>query len=250
MYALPKTKGILRALVLGQRGEISEEVKELFQMAGVSHILTVSGIHVSILFIFVTWLVKASLKWLQIAVNKKLLILFSLPIVWGYISLIEGPPSAFRAGLMFTTAALLVLLYRPFSVINYLFITAFFILLINPADLWSPSFQLSFAATSGILVLAPKLSDFVDRFFAGSSSLQKKSKISIDRIIKWFFFYNYNLYFNCCANFHLTLFNLTFQQHFPYWANNKFNCYPYYKHFYFANLFPCSYFFFIFNPYC
>lgn len=185
-YASPKTKGILKALILGQRGEIPQEVRELFQITGVSHILAVSGVHVSVLFLFLRWFIKILSKWLQITIDKNLPTLLSLPIIWGYILLIGGPPSALRAGLMFTTVALLILFYRPFSLLNNLFIAAFFILLIYPASLWSPSFQLSFAATSGILLFVPKISGFVDRLFVKSLTPPKENKNVFGKTIKWF----------------------------------------------------------------
>ncbi|MEM0487784.1 MAG: DNA internalization-related competence protein ComEC/Rec2 [Candidatus Bathyarchaeia archaeon] len=186
-FASPKTRGILKALILGQRDEILQDVRELFQITGVSHILAVSGIHVSVLFLFSTYFVKIILKWLHINISKNILTFLSLPLVWGYIYLVGGPPSALRAGLMFTTTVFLVSFYRPFSAVNNLFIAAFFILLINPSSLWTPSFQLSFAATSGILLLAPRVSTFIDKLFIDYGTSYEKKKISVRKTIKWFF---------------------------------------------------------------
>lgn len=149
-----RARGLLKALVLGQRGEIRKEDQELLQKTGTSHLLAISGLHIGIL-------AGALLLLLRLVTGKRgprsLPHLLALPLLWAYVILVQAPVSALRAALMAASFSLLLSFGRPRGLFNLLCLAALLILLFWPESLWSPSFQLSFMATAGIILMAPRL---------------------------------------------------------------------------------------------
>ena len=76
-----------------------------------------------------------------------------LALLWGYILLAGAPPSAVRAGIMGSAFLLALAVGRMPAAVNALGLSAFLVLLVEPLSLWDRSFQLSFTAMSGVLLL-------------------------------------------------------------------------------------------------
>lgn len=147
-----RARGILKALILGERGEVGREDRELLQRTGTSHLLAISGLHIGIIGGFLVLILR-----LLLPGRRYLPALLALPLVWAYVILVQSPVSALRAALMAASLSLLVVLGRPRGLFNLLCLAALLILLFEPGALWSPSFQLSFLATAGIVLLAPRV---------------------------------------------------------------------------------------------
>ncbi|OGX29291.1 MAG: DNA internalization-related competence protein ComEC/Rec2 [Omnitrophica WOR_2 bacterium RIFCSPHIGHO2_02_FULL_67_20] len=149
--------GLLLGLLLGQRAEIDEELKEAFVNTGTVHLLVISGFNVGLIALLFEGLFR----------------LLGLPWRWrllcsaaglGIFCLLTGvqPPVA-RATLMAWVVLGSLALDRTISWPNTLAAAALAILWVNPTQLFEPSFQLSFGAVLSLLVFAPRAYAWLDR---------------------------------------------------------------------------------------
>lgn len=144
----PVSAALLAGLLLGDRGDLPHDVDAAFRRAGVYHVLAVSGFNVA--------LVAASV-WILLALAcapRRLAALVAAGVVAGFAAVAGPQPSVLRAALMAGLVLGALALEREAAVLNSLALAALVILAARPGDLHDPGFQLSFAATAGI-VLAP-----------------------------------------------------------------------------------------------
>ena len=149
------TKGILKALILGDRSDISQNLREAFHRAGVGHILAISGLHIGIVastaFLLFSWILSYVKPLLWSGWTKKgAAILSFFPVVaYGFLSGMS--PSTQRAVIMVSLFLLTFLFEREHDLMNTLSLAAMLILIFNPPALFSVSFQLSFSAVLSIV---------------------------------------------------------------------------------------------------
>ncbi len=151
---LPETSAALLAgLLLGERTALPRETDEGFRRAGVYHVLAVSGFNVALLAssVFATLAL--------VGVPRRGAALAAGVVLIGFALVVGGQPSVLRATVMGLLLLLSVLLERESQVMNALALAAILLLLWSPGDLREPGFQLSFAATAGIIYLAPPMSE-------------------------------------------------------------------------------------------
>jgi len=141
---------ILSAMLLGNRGEIPDEVSHNFRQIGLGHILAISGLHIAIITALFFWIILKLGLW-----RKHAFILTSLFLVF-FIAMIGAPPSAIRAGIMGFLFLLAQYFGRGYSFQNAIIIAATAILIFQPLSLFHcVSFQFSFSAMLAILLLFP-----------------------------------------------------------------------------------------------
>ena len=143
--------GIFHAAFLGEKEHLPESLNTLFRKAGIIHLLAISGFHAALLYSAIF----AALGLLILPPRYRTLI--SLAALWCYLFFIGFIPSLFRATVMVTFFCVSMLFQRKNHVVHSLGIAGFFWLLISPHSLFAPGFQLSFAATAGIVLLQPAL---------------------------------------------------------------------------------------------
>ncbi|MGQ9646265.1 MAG: DNA internalization-related competence protein ComEC/Rec2 [Thermodesulfobacteriota bacterium] len=157
----PLSSGIFKALVLGERGDIPEEIKEQFTVAGIAHLLAISGDHLGIIallsFSLFLWILKRSEFLLLTLSVKKWAAGLTLPFILLYTFIAGAGISVIRATIMVTTFFLSILFGRERNLLHTLVLAAFLILLFSPPSLFDVSFQLSFLAVLSILYLVPRL---------------------------------------------------------------------------------------------
>ncbi len=167
-YGLSEPEASLgRAIILGDKKGLSNTLRIQFAQAGISHIVAISGMHISILAaIVMTFL-------LGIGLNRKhSFILASLFLVI-YIFLIGLPASAMRAGLMGFLVLWALHLGRLNKLTNSLVLAAAILLIINPKLLRDDiGFQLSFLAVLGIAYGYPILDSWFDKLKRQSKPLK------------------------------------------------------------------------------
>ena len=143
------TYKLLAALCLGCRQEITSATKELFQNTGTIHILAISGLHIGAIFAFFLCL----LRLFHFKNRKSRLIL--IPLIW-FVACITGlSPSACRAATILSFITIGEAFKQETIPLNAIAAAAFFSLLINPELLYSVSFQMSYAAYTGIILIYP-----------------------------------------------------------------------------------------------
>jgi len=147
--------GIIQALLLGQRHDISEETYNNYKNAGAVHILAVSGLHIGILLLLLQFLLRP-LEYLPKGKTLKLIVIVIL--LWGFAFLAGLSASVIRAVTMFSFVAYALYLNRPGNTFNILALSMFFILLVvNPLLLFQVGFQMSYAAVFAIVWIYPLL---------------------------------------------------------------------------------------------
>ncbi len=152
-YGLSEPESSLaRAIILGDKKGIPDDLRDKFSKTGISHIMAISGMHISILAgLFMIILLGAGL-W------RKHAFYFSAVFLFIYIMLIGLPASAMRAGLMGFLVLWALNLGRLNKLVNSLVLAAAILLFINPKLLRGDiGFQLSFLAVLGISLVYPAL---------------------------------------------------------------------------------------------
>lgn len=146
---------ILGALTLGYQDSLSDDLLQGFRTTGTVHVLSVSGLHVGIIYLLISFLLGFIRKGTKYYWLKPLLIIL---LLWGYAFVTGLPVSVVRASLMLSVFCVAEIMGKKSFSMHALFIAAFFILLYNPFSLFDVSFQLSFVSVLAILFLHPKLS--------------------------------------------------------------------------------------------
>ena len=142
------------ALILGQQQDISPEIIKDYQYAGAVHVLSVSGLHIGFILLFVTFLLKPFPNTRRGSFIKLIIILFSL----SSFGLIAGlAPSVLRSVTMFSFVAIGMYLRRSTNIFHTLLVSILLILLFEPSFLFDVGFQLSYFALFFILWLQPLL---------------------------------------------------------------------------------------------
>ena len=145
---------VINALLLGQRQDLSPEDYNNYADAGAIHILAVSGLHVGVILLIFSFLLKPLNKTKYGSIAKSVLLLF---ILWSFAFIAGLSPSVTRATTMFSVVSIAMNLKRPTNIYNTLAISMFLILLFKPLYIFDVGFQLSYLAVFGIVWVQPIL---------------------------------------------------------------------------------------------
>lgn len=138
--------GLVTALTIGDKDLLDREKLTSFSRAGAMHIMAVSGMHVGMISLGLTYLLFFLRRRLRIA--RVLMITTAL---WGFAFITGMTPSVLRATIMFTFLQAGTLLHRPAAAMNSLLASAFILTVARPAVLFEAGFQLSYLAVAFIL---------------------------------------------------------------------------------------------------
>lgn len=152
----PDELAIINALVLGQKQDISSEIYDSYTDSGAIHILAVSGLHVGIILLIITFILKP-LK--QIKHGNLIVILCSIILLWLYAFLTGFSPSVIRATAMFTLVSIAINLKRKTNTYNTLIGSILIILIFQPQFLFDVGFQLSYVAVFSIVAFQPLIAN-------------------------------------------------------------------------------------------
>lgn len=143
-----KTAGFAAALLLGDRSGISYETDTAFRISGISHIIAVSGLHVSILF---------GLIYTLLARRRALSCVIGIPVLILFAAVAGFTPSITRACIMQSLMLLSMVLDREYDPPTSLAFSVLVMLAINPLTILSVSFQLSVGCMLGIFLFSGKI---------------------------------------------------------------------------------------------
>lgn len=146
---------VVCALILGQQQDISKDILKDYQYAGAIHILSVSGLHVGFILLFITFLLKPLPKNKLGNTTRLLSVIISL---WGFAILAGLSPSVVRSATMFSFIAVGMYLKRSTNIFHTLLVSMFLILFFQPSFLFDIGFQLSYLSLFFILWLQPLIS--------------------------------------------------------------------------------------------
>lgn len=143
---------VVSALLLGFREYLDEDLRREFAGAGAMHILCVSGLHVSIIFLVLKFLLSFLNKVPRGRIVQTVLVIL---LIWFYAAITGFSPSVLRASTMFSFVALGQSFRRTTSIYNTLAASAFLLMIIDPYIITRIGFQLSYLAVISIVALQP-----------------------------------------------------------------------------------------------
>lgn len=146
------------ALLLGDRDALSDDVRLAFERSGVSHLLALSGLHVSVLMGGLEWLLR------KLCCPKKVRAAVVIPVAFGYMLLTGGSPSTVRAVLMLSVLQLGFLLRAEYDPLTALFLSLTGILLVVPCAIADTGMWMSFLAAGSIVTFLPSFSERLQSF--------------------------------------------------------------------------------------
>ena len=190
---------LLAAFSVGEKRGFSQELKEVYSDAGVSHLLALSGLHLGLFYMVVVTLLGfagGSRKWY---IARELL---ALLLLWVFAFVAGLTPSIVRAAVLFSLVSVGRCLRRDSSSLNSLAFAAMVMLLFSPRLLFDISFQLSFSAVLAIILLTPWLRELFGcnkrgRLYRSLVSLLAVSFSAQVGVLPfvWYYFGTFPLYF-------------------------------------------------------
>lgn len=150
---------VASALILGQNDMLDNETRQAYSGSGVTHILSVSGLHVGVIFIIINFLLGFMKKEGWQLYFKTFLILLT---IWAYALLTGMSPPVLRSAAMFTFISFGIASKRNVHIINSLAVSALFLLLIDPLMISNVGFQLSYLAIVGIVFINKPIADLLN----------------------------------------------------------------------------------------
>ncbi len=147
------------ALLLGYTDKLGADIISAYSSTGALHVLSVSGLHVAIVYIVFSWLLIFLDKHKKGRIIKAVLLILFL---WFYAALTGLSPSVLRAATMFSFIILAKAANKHTNIYNTLAASALFLLLINPYLIMEIGFQLSYLAVIGIVYIQPKIYQWLE----------------------------------------------------------------------------------------
>lgn len=149
----PDCASFLEAILLGDDSRLDRELRDDFKLAGLSHIVALSGTHVAIIAL----LVYIALFPLYLLGYRKTAMTLSVVLLFGYAFLTGLSASVLRSVIMASVVILATLADRTHNALNSLCFAAIVILCLKPSEIFSPGMQMSFMAVASILLLSEAL---------------------------------------------------------------------------------------------
>lgn len=139
---------VLAAMTLGERVSMSDEMTDDYSASGALHILSLSGMHLGIIYamLLLLFFKRRSSVIVQVII---------VTAVWAYVFIAGLPVSAVRSAVMLSVCSFVNLLNRDKISLNVLAVAAFSVLVVNPLNLYDVGFQMSFMSVMFIIVFYP-----------------------------------------------------------------------------------------------
>ncbi|HEY5895903.1 MAG TPA: ComEC/Rec2 family competence protein [Chthoniobacterales bacterium] len=175
----PEIAGIIKAMVLGSTNETSDELKARFQQTGTLHLFAVSGLQVTVLAGMVMFALETC------RVPRRVAVFVTIPVILFYAAITGLGASSVRAALMASIFLAAILADRPAFTLNNLAASAFLLLLTNTNQLFATGFQLSYSVVAAIILLAGRISRFVQGLVAPDPFIPRKLLTKTRRALWW-----------------------------------------------------------------
>lgn len=148
-----ETANLCTGLLLGEKSKLSENIQEDFKKSNLSHMLAISGAHVSYILLGLDFFLQ------KLKTSKKLSNIFLILFLIFFMALVGFTPSVTRSCIMAILQIASNLVYRKSDTYQNLAISCFIILLFNPYTILDIGFELSFGGTIGIVLFSKKLQE-------------------------------------------------------------------------------------------
>jgi len=195
---------VVAAMTLGDKSALSGELKKIYSVAGASHVLALSGLHLGIIYVILSTLL-CRRRW-RLPGQTAIVV-----AMWAYAFMVGLSPSVVRAATMFSVYAMASLADRERMSLNTLSVAAVGMLVVNPLCLWDVGFQMSFAAMASIFVFYPPIYHAFQggrllywapfRWFWGMTAVSLAAQLGVAPLVMYYFgrFSCYFLFTNIVA---------------------------------------------------
>jgi len=146
-----QTANFIETIILGDKTNLLDIVKEEFSNSGLSHLLAISGMHIAIIILISNAILDHIIK------NYKIKNILLLIIIIIYATIINLSSSSARAIIMAILHIISKLIYKKDNFLVNISLASLILLIINPYNLIDSGFQLSFIASLGIVIILPKI---------------------------------------------------------------------------------------------
>ena len=177
------------ALILARKEGLDHDVRESFAIAGIAHLLAIFGLHVGVVSMLVSMVVR------QIGLGPRRTGMLSSAVTWLYVGFIGFPDAATRAALILTFVSVSRWRTRPPGALGAVATSLLVLFLVDPLSPARPGFQLSFAGALGLLIVAPPIRRRLDaawlcripRPFKGGLAAGVGATLATAPIVAWHF---------------------------------------------------------------
>lgn len=155
-----EAQAIVDAMTTGNKTEIGQQLRQQFSDAGISHVLALSGFHLTVIVSLIDVLLLRgvfSRRWRRISA------LFVIPFIWAFAYIAGFPPSLVRATIMCSVVQLALVVGHGQQLKNAAAIACFFMIVVNPMIIMDVGFQLSFLSIVGIAFMGAPLCTWAGR---------------------------------------------------------------------------------------
>ena len=165
--------GTLSAMVLGDKTGLDADVKDLYQAAGISHVLSLSGLHIAAVGMCLFTILRYSGLGLFGASMISSAVMTMYGLMTGFST------STIRALIMFILAVIAKAIGRTYDLMSGMCLASILIIVENPYYIFDSGFLLSVLSVSGISLIYPILLDITDFFKKEKSAIYEKTRKSI-----------------------------------------------------------------------
>lgn len=156
---LPKeTSGLLEGILIGEKSNISETITENFSKSSLSHILAISGTHITYIILGVTFILT------KVKFPKRIKYIAIIIILIMFMFITQFSPSVVRACIMSIIILFSKLVYRKQDFLTSISASLLIILIDNPFSIKDIGLQLSYLGTIGIVLLSSPISEFLKKY--------------------------------------------------------------------------------------
>lgn len=152
----PEVGALVRAVVMGEGAELDAALWDRFRRIGAVHLLVVSGLNVAVVSVGIIailgWLSRRWAWGLRHLPMWSCTMIIALAMIWAYVALVGSQIPALRAGILVSCCGFARLCQRYRDLPSAIALSALILLLHEPLALWSPSFQLTFAAVLALIL--------------------------------------------------------------------------------------------------
>ncbi len=182
---------VLAAMTLGQKSSMSDELREEYSIAGAGHVLALSGLHLSTIYLFLT-LIFGGRKRLWYIISQVLI----MSAIWAYVFIVGMSISVTRAAIMLTVYSLVSMLDRDRISLNTISLAAIIITACNPLTVYDVGCQMSFLAVLSISLLYSRIYNIMPfkwrgiapvKWVWGMFSVSTAAKIGVLPLIAFYF---------------------------------------------------------------
>jgi competence protein ComEC len=147
--------GVANAMILGQRDDLSNDLMQAYSAAGAIHVLSVSGLHVGVIYAVLLWIFGRMKRKGKSGKISFFCLIFSVLWFYAFVTGLSSP--VLRSSIMFSIFLIAETFNKNKDGYNTTALSAFVLLLYNPNFLFNVGFQLSYLAVFGMIHFQPKL---------------------------------------------------------------------------------------------